>query len=73
MAVAATGIGLPNLDQRIRDGACVFVENAPMKNDPFANRAFIRLGIVRQQIIVTRVNVIVSKPWAGDFRDGILQ
>ena len=71
--IATAGIGLPDLNQRVRNGARVFVQNPAMQDDALANRAGSGLGVVLQQVVVDRVDVIMAEHRPGDFADRILQ
>ena len=49
VAVAAGGVGLPDLDQRPRDGAAVAVEEPAGDHDPLAQRL---AGVLAGQVVV---------------------
>jgi hypothetical protein len=38
MTVTASGIGLPHLDQAVRDGTTVLIHHAPANKNPLTNR-----------------------------------
>ena len=42
--VAAAGIGLPELDQRVRDAAAVFIEHTAVHDDALAERLALAAG-----------------------------
>jgi hypothetical protein len=44
MDIAAAGIGLPDLDQRVRHAAAVFVEHMAVHDDALAERLALVLG-----------------------------
>ncbi len=44
-----------------------------MQDDPLADGALALLGVVGQQVIVSRVDIVVPKDWPGNLGDGILQ
>src|SRR5712692_6508642 len=62
--VAATGVGLPYLDQGIRHGPVVFVKNAPGYDDAFAKRLAV-FDRVARQVVIKRVDVVCAVNWPG--------
>ena len=58
MSIAAGSIGLPNLDQSVRNGPAIFVENAPGQNDSFAQGIATMLA---SQIVVCLTDALMSK------------
>src|SRR5690606_38382475 len=71
VAIASTGIGLPELDQRVRNRAAVFVQNAPIDDDTRADGAFTRLGVIDGQVVVQLAQHGMAEGWAGHFRKRI--
>ena len=45
MDIAAAGIGLPQLDQRVRHAAAVFIEHMAVHDDALAERLALALGV----------------------------
>src|SRR5690606_30913771 len=52
VAVTPAGIGLPELDQRVRHGPAVLVEHTPIDDDARTDSALAWLGIVDGQIVI---------------------
>ena len=48
--VAAAGIGLPDLDQRVRHRPAVLVQHVAVHDDAFADRLAV-LGVVQQEVV----------------------
>ena len=63
--VAAAGIGLPHLDQRIRHAAAVFVEHVAVDDDALAERLALVLG---GEIMVVLAHRLVAIDRPGQFR-----
>lgn len=72
VAIAPTGIGLPEFDQRVGNRTVVFIENPTMNDDAFANRIAI-LGIVADQVVIKRPQFVLTKDRTRDFRQGSLK
>ena len=60
MDVAAAGIGLPYLNQRLRHGALVFVEHLAVHDDALAQR--LALVLLGQVVVVFLDRVVTVKP-----------
>ncbi len=70
--VATAGIGLPELHQRVRHAAPGLVQHAAMHHDPFADGIAV-LGVVADQVVVERPDVVMTEHRTGDFRDRAVQ
>ncbi len=70
--VAAAGIGLPELDQRVRHAAAGLVEHAAVDDDALADGIAV-LGVIADQVVVERPEIVVAEHRSGDLRDRILQ
>ena len=68
VAVAAGGVGLPDLDQRPRDGAAVAVEQPAGDHDPLAQRL---AGVLAGQVVVVLGDPAVAQQRAGDLGQGV--
>src|SRR5215217_6276727 len=72
MAIAAAGISLPKLNQSIRHASPILIEDVPMHDDPLA-LWFAILGIIQDQIIIERPNVLGAENGSSHFRKRVLQ
>ncbi len=72
VAVAARGVGLPDLDQRVGHRPAVFVEHAAVDDDALAHRHAAVLEVHRQ-VVVERAEVVMAEGRAGDLGRGLLQ
>ena len=69
--IAARGIGLPNLDQRLGHRARVFVQNPAVQNDPLAHRIAAMVKIL-DQVMVQSAQIVVAKGRARDLGQALL-
>ena len=60
VAVAAAGIGLPELDQRVRHAAAVLVQHPAVHDDALADR-LAGLGVVQDQVVVERAELVCAR------------
>jgi hypothetical protein len=68
MRVSSRRVRLPDLDERLRDGAAVLVEDAPLDDDPLA------LGLARmlpREVVVARFDPSVRVHRPGQFRERV--
>ena len=63
--VAAGGVALPDLDQRVGHGPSVLVEHAALDDDALAQRL---AGVLRGEVGLLRLDVGVAVDRAGDLR-----
>jgi hypothetical protein len=68
MDVAPAGIGLPDLEQRIRHAAAVLVQHMAVHDDTFAKRLALVLG---GEIVVAGPHRLVTVERAGQFRQRV--
>lgn len=66
VAIATSGVGLPDLDKRAGDGAAVLVLDVAVYDDAFAN-GVAGFGVIFDQVVVERPEVVWSKCWTGHF------
>jgi hypothetical protein len=64
MTVTPSGIGLPQLDQGVRDGTTVFIHHSAAHQDALTNRL---AGMLASQIRVCRADPIMPKYRTSDF------
>src|SRR5213076_2704310 len=57
VVVAAAGVGLPDLDERVGHRPAVFVEHAPVHDDALAERL---AGMLFGQVVVARPDAVVA-------------
>ena len=72
MPIAAAGVGLPDLDQRISYGTAVAIENMAMNDGLLADRLAV-LGVVQDKVVIERAELIAGECRTGDFRQRVLQ
>src|SRR6516162_6697013 len=72
MAVASARIGLPYLDQGIADRLSVAVEDMTMNDDLFTDRVT-GLGVVKNEVVIKRPELVRREHWARHFREGVLE
>src|SRR5204863_2400580 len=66
MWVAPGSVGLPDLDQRMRNGLAVLVEHASVDDDALADRlAF----VLASQIVISRLDIVMAENRTGQFRE----
>src|SRR3954466_14785117 len=68
MDVAAAGIGLPDLDQRVRDAAAVLVTDMAVHDDALAERFALVLG---GEVAVALAHGLVAVDRAGQLRQRV--
>src|SRR5215217_62489 len=68
MAVAAAGVRLPDLDQRVPHGTAVAVEQPPVNDDPLADGLAVMLP---SQVAVELADPILPVDRAGDLRQRV--
>ena len=68
VGVAPGGVGLPNFDERVRECAAVFVNDAAGHDDAFADG----LGLMLlRKVEGFHVDQVVAESGSGDFGDGV--
>ena len=72
MNVAARGIGLPQLDQQVRDWPSVLVQDPPGDHDPLAKWGAV-LGRIPGHIVVQRVDAVMPEDRARQLRQTLCQ
>src|SRR5439155_6269978 len=70
VAISSRGVGLPQLDQRMRDGPAVLVEHASGHNDALADGLAL---VLTRQVAVSRLDVAISEHWTGDLGERVRQ
>src|SRR5690606_24165294 len=73
VAVAATGIGLPVLDQCTRDRATIFVKDTAVDDDARTDRTLAWAGVVVDQVVVELTDDVVAETRTGVLRNRALQ
>jgi hypothetical protein len=66
--VAAARVGLPHLDQRVRDRAAVAVEDAPVHEDPLADGL---AAVAQGQVGVLGPDPVLAEHGPGDLREPV--
>ena len=69
MRIAASRVGLPDLDEGIGNRAAIFIEDAPAHDDALANR--LATGEVGQ-VDIRWTNQVPPETRAGNFRERML-
>jgi hypothetical protein len=64
VSIAAGGVGLPDFDERVRERAAVFVDDAAGDDDAFAERGG---AVLFCEIERFDINEVVAEDGAGDF------
>ncbi len=72
MPVASARVGLPDFDQRIFHWSAKSIANVAVDDYPFANRQAV-FGVVEDQVVIERAEIVAAEHRSGDFRKGILQ
>src|SRR5215469_9572638 len=70
MPIPSGGVRLPNLDECIRNGPPVAVENAPAYDDAFTDWL---TWVLAGQIVIVFPNLLMPKNWSGNFRKRMWQ
>src|SRR4051812_23623522 len=60
MTVTAAGIGLPDLDQRVANGAAVAVEDMAVDDGLFTDRLAV-LGVVQEQVVIECAQLVAGE------------
>ncbi len=68
MDVAAAGIGLPELDQRIRHAAAVFIQHMAVHDDALAERLAL---VLDGEIVIVLAHRLVAVDRPGQFRQRV--
>lgn len=66
MSIAAAGVGLPHLDQRVFHRAAEAVAHVAVDNNTLANRQTF-FGVIKDQVIIQRAEIVVAEYRAGNF------
>ena len=72
VSVAAAGVGLPDLDQRVFQRPAELIVHVAVDDDPLADR-HAALGVVEDQVVVERAELVGAKDRRGHFRERLLQ
>ena len=72
VAVAAAGVGLPELDQGVRHRPPALVEDAAVHDDPLADR-LAAVRVVADEVVVERAEVGMAERRPGDLAQRVLQ
>src|SRR6185503_8875040 len=71
MTIASSCIGLPDLDQRVRNGFVIFIQNPADDDDAFA-QCLLRAAGISREIVLVCVQFNPAKKRAGDFGQSLL-
>ena len=64
VAIAASRVGLPELDQRIGEPRARFILYTPMHNDPLTDRLSV-LCVVENEVVIERTELVGTEHWSG--------